>query len=263
VLHSLGYVAPVRLSCASVVTVHDLNYRSRVHQIPLLRRTMLRAFVSASVRACDAVIAVSRFTRDEIARTMPFAAHKLHVVHEAPRARPPTAERSPITGRYFVAFSSTSPNKNLARLLSAYRMARPSVTLVMIGHRPDWASTDTDATWTGYVSDSEVHRLLAGSDGLFFPSLYEGFGLPLVEAMQAGVPIACSTGGSLPEIASDAALFFAPEDTSAIAGAFRRMACDHALRAHLIARGTERVQAFSWHRAATETLAVYHGLVGR
>jgi glycosyltransferase involved in cell wall biosynthesis len=271
-VHSLAYVAPVFTRCASVVTVHDLNYRAPSHRMPLLRRLTLRTFVSAAVRTCDAVIAVSRFTRDEIAAAMPASSAKLHVVHEAPAIRSSEAAaqtpRAPEAPPYFLAFSSVSPNKNIGRLIQAHAEARAGGVphrLVLVGHPPPWEVGDSPGiVWTGYVAEAEVDRLLRGATGLLFPSLYEGFGLPVLEAMRARVPVACSRSGALPEIAGDAALYFHAEETSSIAEAIRRLAVDEAMRKELVERGDARVAGFSWRRAAEETLAVYESaLVSR
>jgi glycosyltransferase involved in cell wall biosynthesis len=271
VVHSLAYVAPVRAPCAGVVTIHDLNYRHPSHRMPAPRRLALRWFVSAAARSCDAVILVSRFVADEVAEVMPHARHKLHVVHEAPIPAPiesgVTLRSDLVPPPYLLAFSSVSANKNLGRLLEAYDRARAEGLrhgLMLVGHRPPWThASPSGVVWTGYVSDAEVLRCLKGADGLVFPSLYEGFGLPILEAMQAGVAVACSRTASLPEIAGDAAEYFDPADVDSIMRAILRVAGDSTLRANLVRRGFERVSHFSWERAARETLAVYRSAVAR
>lgn len=269
VLHSLAYVAPVVLPCAGVVTVHDLNYRAPSHRMHLIRRLTLATFVSAAVRSSDAVITDSRFIRDELATVFPVSAGKLHVVHAAPATRTDrgaTGERhADDVGPYFLAFSSVSPNKNLGRLLDAHAMARAAGlahSLVLVGHRPPGVAVETPGVvWTGYVTDARLHELMRGAVALLYPSLYEGFGLPVLEAMQAGLAVACSRHASLPEVAADAALYFDAEDVASIAGSIRRLATDAPLRTELVARGRARASQFSWERAASETLAVYHSAV--
>jgi len=266
VVHSLAYVAPLVTPCASVVTIHDLNYRASSHRMPPVRRLVLRSFVSAAVRSCDAIIAVSQFTRDELVAAMPGAAKGLHVVHEAPIAESASAARESAAwvgdAPYFIAFSSVSANKNLQRLLDAYAQLRADGlrhSLILVGHPPPWFTSDASGVlWAGYRSDAEVAGLLRGADALLFPSLYEGFGLPVLEAMQAGVAVACSRYGALPEVAGDAALFFDAMNVASIADAIRRLAGDSALRASLVERGRARVATFSWERAARETMGVYH-----
>jgi glycosyltransferase involved in cell wall biosynthesis len=265
VVHSLAYVAPVLTPCASVVTVHDLNFREPSHRMPLVRRVALRSFVSAAVRSSDAVIVVSRFTGDELVAVMPDAAERLHVVHEAPMPESASVAREQLRwvgpDPYFIAFSSVSPNKNLERLVDAYTRLRAGGlrhSLILVGHPPAWSDPAVPGVvWTGYRSDAEVAGLLRSADALLFPSLYEGFGLPVLEAMQAGVAVACSRCAALPEVAGDAALYFDPRDVASIARAITQLAGDPALRASLVERGRARVASFSWERAARETLAAY------
>lgn len=267
VMHSLGYVAPVWLPCAGVVTVHDLNYRAAAHAMPLVRRTALASFVTAAAHRSNAVIAVSRFTRDEILSAMTIDPAKVHVVHSAatPLRQTEASGGQQPPGPYFLAFSSQAPNKNLPRLLRAFSVARERYgvthTLVLVGHRPAAVCSDTPgAVWTGYVPGPHVAALLAGADAMLFPSLYEGFGLPALDAMRAGVALACSDRTALPEVAGDAALYFNPESVDEMAVAMETLARDTALRAQLIARGYARVGTFSWRRAARETLAVYRAV---
>lgn len=269
VLHSLGNVSPLRAPCRRVVTVHDLNYRAPAHAMPLVRRSVLRLMVGASIRRSDAVITVSAFVRDEISAAMPTQRAKLHVVHEAATLGGAAAARHegrPVEGPYFMAFSSVSPNKNLPRLLQAFTAARNeydvSHQLILVGHRPPDAMDTPGVIWRGYLPDHQVEHILRHADALFFPSLYEGFGLPLLEAMTVGTAVACSNRASLPEIAGDAALYFDPLDVDEIASAMRDLGRDGALRRALIARGRERASRFSWTRAAEETLAVYRAAMG-
>lgn len=271
VVHSLAYVAPVVTPCASVVTVPDLNFRAASHRMPLVRRVALRSFVSAAVRASDAVIAISRFTGDELVAAMPRAADKLHVVHLAPltEAAPAAPEDLSWAGRdpYFLAFSSVSANKNLERLLDAYAQLRARGlrhSLILVGHPPSWSNSAAPGVlWAGYRPDAETAALLRGADALLFPSLYEGFGLPVLEAMQADVAVACSRAAALPEVAGDAALYFEAKDVASIAGAISQLAADPTLRASLVERGRARAAGFSWERAARETVAVYHAALQR
>lgn len=271
ILHSLAYVGPVYAPCPSVVTVPDLNYRSPAHSMSLVRRLALSTVVSAVVRRSDAVIAISRFVADEISAAMPRATTKLHVVHLAPQERSggdtKAAGAGGPTGPYFLAFSSVSANKNLVRLLEAHREARSAGlthSLVLVGHPPSTANLDAAGVhWTGYLPDEDVHGLLCGADALFFPSLYEGFGIPVLEAMQAGVAVACSARASLPEVAGDAAYYFDPEAVGSIAEAMLRLAHDSALRTSLVSRGLDRAAQFSWARVAAETLDVYRWVLDR
>lgn len=286
-LHSLGYVAPLRAPCPNVVTIHDLNYRAFGDSMPLARRLMLRVFVEQSARRADHVIAVSHFGKSELVSALGLSADRVTVTHQGPRrssgdgsgardASLRAARRRAELGLespYVVAFSSSTPNKNLPRLLDAVRRARstraPDLQLVLVGHPP--AGTAAGAALasgsgvrsTGYVDDDTLDAVLGGARMLAFPSLYEGFGLPVLEAMAAGVPVVCSTSASLPEVAGDAAEYFDPRSTHDMADALTRVWADAELRRSLQVRGFEQARRFTWDVAALRTLDVYRSLVGR
>jgi glycosyltransferase involved in cell wall biosynthesis len=171
--------------------------------------------------------------------------------------------------------SAKRPHKNLLRLLDAHALlggggggggrARP--VLVLPGYatphedelraRAAALGTSDDVRFVGWVSDADMEGLYALADAFVFPSLYEGFGLPVLEAMARGVPVACSDRSSLPEVAGDAALLFSPEDVGAMAAALTRLLDDEALRARLSAAGVERAASFTWARTAELTVASY------
>ncbi|MGC9217039.1 glycosyltransferase family 4 protein [Acidithiobacillus sp.] len=271
VVHSLGYVGPLLVSCSSVVTIHDLNYKAC--PMSALRRSMLSFFVRQSALRADRIIAVSEFTRRELAGGVPEAAEKISVIYEAASRRqiaPEPLDRDclgpspPVP--YAVAFSSRSPHKNILRLVDAFRRARARSCLphrlVVIGRVPDGMILDNEVISVGFQPDEVVARLLAGAEFLAFPSTYEGFGLPLLEAMEAGLPVLCSSAGSLPEIAADAALIFDPYSVDEMEVAITRMATDAKLVQDLRARGRRNLERFSWDKAARETVAVYEQLQG-
>jgi glycosyltransferase involved in cell wall biosynthesis len=268
-VHSLGYVGPLLVACPSVVTIHDLNYRA--FPMSALRRSMLSFFVRQSALRADRIIAVSEFTRRELSGEVPEAANRISVVYEAASQReiPPAPLDGGCLGPspprpYAVAFSSRSPHKNILRLADAFRRARARSRLphrlVVIGRLPDGARLGDDVISVGFQPDSVVARLLAGAEFLAFPSTYEGFGLPLLEAMEAGLPVLCSSAGSLPEIAADAALIFDPYSVDEMEAAITRMATDAKLVLELRARAKRNLERFSWDKAARETLAVYEQL---
>jgi len=270
-LHSLGYVAPLRLHCPSVVTVHDVHHlaHGRLRQWP--RRLILGQMVRRSVRRAAAVIADSRYSRDQVARAYDLPASAIDVVWLAPNPRLHGAAEWPAVragesadrGAYLLAFGGITPNKNLARLLQAYAVARQrhgvSQRLVVVGRLPPSIRPEDTAgvEATGYLDEAELARVLQQADALIFPSLYEGFGLPVLEAMAAGVPVICSNVTAMPEVAGDAAVYFDPRDVEDMASSIARVSRDAGLRAELAARGLVRAAGFSWERAARETLAIY------
>jgi len=270
-LHSLGYVAPLRLHCPSVVTVHDVHHlaHGRLRQWP--RRLILGQMVRRSVRRAAAVIADSRYSRDQVARAYDLPASAIDVVWLAPNPRLHGAAEWPAVragesadrGAYLLAFGGITPNKNLARLLQAYAVARQrhgvSQRLVVVGRLPPSIRPEDTAgvEATGYLDEAELARVLQQADALIFPSLYEGFGLPVLEAMAAGVPVICSNVTAMPEVAGDAAVYFDPRDVEDMASSIARVSRDAGLRAELAARGLVRAAGFSWERSARETLAIY------
>jgi glycosyltransferase involved in cell wall biosynthesis len=168
------------------------------------------------------------------------------------------------------------PRKNLARLLEAWEplyLAREAPPIVMVGRR-GWLTDDFFAAlersparngviFPGWVADDDLPAVYAAADLFLFPSIYEGYGLPVLEAMAAGAPVACSSATSIPEVAGDAALLFDPLQTESIRGTIRAGLADAALRDELRRRGFRRAAQFSWERAADETLVLYNRLRGR
>ncbi len=193
-----------------------------------------------------------------------------------------------ITPPYFLYVGTVQPRKNLARLLEAYAQARTevqglrteeedssvlspqsSVLQLVIAGKRGWLTGEIErqatqlfgpgspsVRFTGYIADEDLPALLSGALAFMFPSLYEGFGMPILEAMACGTPVLTSATSALPEIAGDAALLIEPEDTAAIADGLARLASDAVLRADLRARGLARAAQFTWKRCAEETLAV-------
>lgn len=275
-LHSLGYVAPLRLGCPSVVTVHDVHHlaHGRLREWP--RRFLLAQVVRRSVRRAAAVIADSRYARDAVARAYDVPAGSIEVVPLAPNPRLSSQRRIPGAtpalpsdhGPYLLAFGGITPNKNLERLLQAYTVARNRhgipQRLVVVGRLPSSVRAQYTAgvVATGYLDEPELARVLEDADALVFPSLYEGFGLPVLEAMAVGVPVICSDATAIPEVAGDAAVYFDPRDTEDMASKIARVAHDEALRGDMAARGRVRAAGFSWERAARETLAIYRRVLG-
>jgi glycosyltransferase involved in cell wall biosynthesis len=266
-VHSLGYVCPLYAPCPSVVTIHDLNYKHV--QMPLLKKWALRFFVSRGARRSTRIIAVSDASRREIEKELNIPEGKVVACLSAPRTWGNPADGGPsavppIAGPYIVAFSSTSSNKNLPRLLQAFQRAREKMSLshklVLIGWRPPdgvLGTTGSEVHFTGVLSDTDVRRVLRGAELLAFPSLYEGFGLPVLEAMQEGVPVICSRVTSLPEVAGDAAVYMDPLSVDNMAETLAAVISDPELRSNLRRKGFENLKRFSWKKTATEALQVY------
>ncbi len=268
-VHSLGYTSPLLTHCPRVVTIHDLNFRAFGKTMPLARRVALAFFVRWAVLRAQKIITVSEFSRDEIARAYNISSSRIQVTYEA-ALLPPHATASDakpaMQGPYCVAFSSRSANKNIHRLVDAYLRARNTggipQKLVLVGYPPEpKPAATTDIMFTGYVPRSTMFAILQAADFLIFPSYYEGFGLPILEAMACGVPVVCSNAASMPEVAGSAALYFDPFSIEDMVAQLQSIAFDASLRAMLRERGFENVKRFSWDQTARKTIAVYDDLL--
>jgi len=270
-VHSLGYVAPFFPPCPSVVTVPDLNYCVFGGRMPPIRRMALGFFVKWSARRADHVITISNFARGQIHLMLGIPAAQITVTHLAASAisaddtdLAAVMRKYGIKQPYIIAFSSSSPHKNIPCLVRAFAQARQDYNLphklVLLGHRPRHEASapgTEDVVSTGYLDESSKNTLLKGAEMMVFPSTYEGFGLPVLEAQQAGVPVICSTAASLPEVAGDAAIYFDPLSVAEMSKAIGQAAQTPDLRQTLKQKGFQNAGKFSWERTARQTLQVY------
>ncbi len=271
-VHSLCYVSPLWVSLPSVVTIHDLNYKAFGKLMPVKKRLALSFFVRQSAMRATQVITDSEFSCQEILNAYQIPRQKIHVLYPGlPDKIIPGQEVSglwaelKIASPYIIAFSSATPNKNIDRLVQAFLLAQKkyqlSHQLVLVGHLPEallpHESAFANIRATGYLEDAVLDQVLAQAHCLVFPSIYEGFGLPALEAMNADVPVVASLAGSLPEVAGDAALYFDPYDVEEMAMKIAKVAMDETLQQELRAKGKVNVARFSWEKMARETVAVY------
>lgn len=277
-VHSLGYVGPIFALCPHIITIHDLNFIDLAQSIPFHRRFPLKFFSTFSAKNSDAVITVSKYSKSRIHEYMNLADGKIQVIYEAPKQEPAGFEpvkwqdlvhQYNIQKPYIVAFGGRSLHKNIITLFKAFAELNSDYEhyqLVVIGHLPanvDMAAIQKQKNLrgrvrsTGYVPDSHIHPLLVHAELLALPSLYEGFGLPVLEAQQANVPVVCSTAASLPEIAGDGAIFFDPTSYKDLARVMTLVLEDNELQNQLIRRGQENLQRFSWQKTALDTLQLY------
>ncbi|MHB8909196.1 MAG: glycosyltransferase family 4 protein [Syntrophales bacterium] len=275
VVHSLGYVGPLVAPCPSVVTIHDLNYITLRNIMPGVRRTALRYFSMQSARRADQVITISGFSKGEICRTIKLDPGKITVTHlgamkdcasHSPKNWTELAGRYRIREPYVAAFGGRTLNKNIPHLIRAFALVKDAFphSLVLIGHIPSNVDLTAEAeevrdrvTMTGYIPEEDIRPLLRHADLFVLPSLYEGFGLPLLEAQQAAVAAACSTAGPLPEVGGDGAIYFDPTSVEQMADVMRRCLADATLRSQLVLKGNENLARFSWDKTARQTLSVY------
>jgi glycosyltransferase involved in cell wall biosynthesis len=278
VVHSLASTAPAHGRFVRVTTIHDLNYLLVPDAHFGLRGLGMRVLVPLAARRSHRVVADSESTRRDLVERLRLPAGKIDVVplglgRPATEAPTPAAE---LRGRYrlddrplVLSLSAKRPHKNLRGLLDALGRIPPErrPLLVLPGyptpHEEELKAhaaalgVDGDVRFPGWTSAADVEGLFALCAAFVFPSFYEGFGLPVLEAMARGVPVACSDRASLPELAGDAALLFDPDDPAAIAAAIERLLGDPAEAQRLRAAGRVRAARFSWARAAELTLATY------
>ena len=273
-VHSLGSTAPARLGMPSVLTLHDVIYATHPEAHTPLMRLGIRCLVPLSARGADRIIAVSEAAAGEIGRVLDVPRERIDIVQEGGRAPGPATPERELRSRLglgeaplVLSVSARRPHKNLNRLLEAFAGLPEGPLLVLPGYPTPFDDAlagslarlglEGRVRLLGWVSEADLEGLYAAARCFVFPSLAEGFGLPVLEAMQRGVPVACSHASSLPEVAGDAVRYFDPLDVADIRGAIAELLEDDALRSRLAAAGLERAQLFSWERAAAETIAVY------
>jgi glycosyltransferase involved in cell wall biosynthesis len=279
VVHSPASTAPLRGRAVRVTTIHDLNYKLVPGTHFGLLGLGMGVLVPAAARRSHRVIVDAASTKRDLVEHLRTPAGKIDVVPlaatppppGAPAADPADLRRRLGLGERAVALSVSArrPHKNLLRLLDALaqipRERRP--VLVAPGYpTPHEAELQAraaelgltgDVVWPAWLDAADLEGLYALATLVVFPSLQEGFGLPVLEAMVRGVPVACSDRSSLPEVAGDAALLFDPEDSGAIRAAIERLLADPAERERLVRRGRERAARFTWERTAELTAAAY------
>ena len=278
VMHSLASTAPLRGRFQRVTTIHDLHYKLVPEAHFGLLSVGMRVLVPASARRSHRVIAVSKSTAQDLQTHLGLPPGKIDVVPQGVSARDlaePTSEehlRSQLDlgeRPILLCVAAKRPHKNLVRLIEAHARLDPATrpVLVVPGYPTPHERELTDrACELGtleqirlphWLDQVDLEGLYAAATAFVFPSLYEGFGLPALEAMRRGVPVACSDRGSLPEVAGDAALLFDPEDTGAMHDALSRLLHDDPLRERLRAAGPARAALFTWEATADATAEVY------
>jgi glycosyltransferase involved in cell wall biosynthesis len=265
----------------AVIFVHDLAFRLRAAEVPWQQRLYLRTVLPPALRQAAAVLVPSETTRDDLVRVYPHHHGLQAKVYVIPEGLRPAVDPGPLPDGlepgFILAVGTVEPRKNYARLLAAYRQlrgravpiminGRPGVPQLVIAGRPGWAYGDTllriqaepGVRYLGHVDEPTLESLYRSASVLAFPSLYEGFGLPLLEAMARGVPAVVGAAGALPELAPGAALSIDAEDPNAIAGALERLLADESLRSRLGEEGRRRARSYTWASAAERTLDVLH-----
>ena len=284
VYHSPYYLMPYRLPCPSAVTLHDLiplHYPGDYSAAAIL---VFRLALRLALRTARRVIAVSQASAADLQQRLKIHPERLAIIPEAPdpmfQPQPPeelarVRTRYELPAEYVLYLGSNKPHKNLPRLVNAFGQIAPVAgqpVLVIAGH---WdarhpqarqsaavAAGNARVRFIGPVPPADLPGLYGGALVFAFPSLYEGFGLPPIEAMACGTPVICSNASSLPEVVGQAALLFDPLDVAAIAATLERALAGSDLRTDLRRRGLEQARRFTWANTARQTLAVYQSIAG-
>lgn len=275
--HVLPPIHPRR----SIVTVHDLGHLHFPEAHPTLQRVYHTWTTQWNAQAATHVLADSEATRDDLVQFCRIPSEKISVVYPAYDARAyrpirdserlqETRDRFRIGRDYVLAIGTIHPRKNYGRLIEAFSQLSIDCDLIIVGKK-GWLAADvfervkslgldSRVRFLDYVPASEMPALVSGARLFVFPSLHEGFGLPILEAQACGTPVVCSMTSSLPEAAGDGALFIDPCDVNALAAAMERVLKDSALRSKIIANGFRNLERFSWEKSAGEVLRVIQSL---
>ena len=282
VLH-VQYTAPPLTPCPIVTTIHDLAFEHLPETFNRRSWMQLRLTVRRTARKAAQIITVSEYSRQDISDRYRIPSERITVTPEAASEKffqvtdgnelKTVRENYGIERDYIFSLCSIQPRKNLIRLIEAYSLLRKSLAdvklpqLVLAGQR-GWLDNETfraaqresvagDIVFTGYVADEHLNALYSGARCFVYPSYFEGFGLPILEAMKCGTPVVAGNRTSIPEVAGEAALLFDPFDTNSLVAALQCLLSDPEYRASLSTKGLQRASAFSWKTTARLTLKVY------
>jgi glycosyltransferase involved in cell wall biosynthesis len=287
VLH-VQYTAPIRCAAPIVVSVHDVSFLEHPEYFTSLRALQLRLTVRRTVRSAASVLTPSEFSKRRILEAYHLAEEKVVVLpngvssafrpvaREAARRSLPASLNIPFP--YVLTVGDLQPRKNHLGLIRAFEeLVRnyPQLPhhLVVVGKETWYAPTVTAAAkksfvhdrihFTGFVDDDQLHRLYGACDLMVYPSFYEGFGLPIVEAMACGRAVACSNTSAMPEVADSAAILFDPCSQRDLVTAMRDLLLNPELRLRMERLGAQRAALFSWEKTAAKTLDLYYAVGGR
>ncbi len=279
------YNAPLFCPVPAVVTVHDISFIEHPEYFPGRRAWQLRLSTAHTLRRAAKILTISEFSRTRIASRFQIDAEDIVVTplaaqeHFRPASKEAAAfrvrERFGIARPFIFTLGDLQPRKNQIGLIQAFRdliFSEPRIPhLLVLAGKETWftprirdeirrAGITDRVVLTGFVADADVADLYNAADLFVFPSFYEGFGLPVVEAMACGRPVICSNAGSLPEVAGRAAILVDPHSTADIASAMRTVLTDEALQARLVRQSLQRAAEFDWRETARKTLDVYYAV---
>lgn len=282
VTHFFNYIAPPGVHGKTVITVHDMVYKAFPETVRGRTKWMLISGLKPSMNRADIIVTDSEFSKSEILKYFPKYAEKIRVVPcgvdlekfkpcDTPERIPEVKKSLGIEGEYFLYLGTIEPRKNLERLISAYHIftqrIKDAPKLVLAGGK-GWLYDSifqkvTDlklaekVIFTKYVPSEDMNPLMCGALAFVFPSIYEGFGMPPLEAMACGVPVLASNAASLPEVTGDCGVICDAYSEESIAEGLYKLYSDSALRADLSIRGRKRAEGFSWDKSAEILYKVY------
>ena len=281
ILHSPGYVCPIVLLCPSVVSILDMNYFFFPEDWSKLALWVLKILVPLSARSSRQIIALSQSSKRHIMKALHISEDKINVTymgvdkifhpHHNRREILELKNRIGIKGNFILSVANSHPHKNLRRLLQAYYILRKDEGIahqLLLAGNPGRdhlelvrtvrkLGMDEEVIFTGYISHHQMPLVYQAADLFVFPSLYEGFGLPILEAMACGTPVVSSNAASLPEVVGRAGILVDPYDANEMARAMCRVLSDKSLAQDLVKKALKQSKRFSWVQTAKETLAIY------
>ena len=280
-IHSLGYVGPIICPTKHVVSILDLNYKYHGASMNRLKRVLLGSMINLSAYFSTKIITISHSSKNQICKDLNVKTDKIIVTHLSGSKDVQIDDSHKINvkkiyklfSEFIIAFGSPSSHKNIKGLVLAFSeisLINKDINLLLVGHQEknnelhnliSKLNLQDRIHFTGFVPDKHVFPLISESKLFVFPSFYEGFGIPILDAQFLGIPVASSNSASLPEIGSDGALYFDPKNTKEMSSVITKILNDDDLSRLLVNKGFNNRLNYSWSKTAKETLKCYNSLV--
>jgi len=282
IFHSPAFILPLRIKTKSIITLHDFVYKYYKHTLPAFKSVYFNLMMPQSIKRADAIITPSESIREALITEYPETAEKSFVIPESSGFESLFSFEVKVTENilnkyniklpYLLFVSTIEPRKNLEGLIEALKYVdKKNIFLVVVGnfgwkyqkvkHLIEKYKLQNRIIFTGSVGTEELQVIYSNSEVFLYPSFYEGFGIPILEAMRCGIPIITSGMGATKETAGDAALFINPFNPKSIADAINTLLNNEKIKNNLIKKGYERVNRFSWKKTALETINIYKEIV--
>jgi glycosyltransferase involved in cell wall biosynthesis len=283
--HFFDYIIPFSVKGKKILTVYDMCFMAYPETLPLKTRLLLAINLKLSCKRADKIITISKFSKKEIMKYLNISSEKIDVVPCGVNLEKyytldnkdiieQIKEKHSLKDEYFLYLGTLEPRKNLVRLIEAYYKLKNEADVpdLVLAGRKGWSyeeifecihklKLEQSVFYIGYISDEDTTPLICGATVFLFPSLYEGFGLPPLEAMACGTPVITSNVSSLPEVVGDAALLVDPFDVDDIYKKMKILVSNNDLREELIKKGKSRVSLFSWNNAAIKLMEIYKQII--